>query len=229
MRSVKRVPKEAKGKINEKGGGNSSCWKTNCSFTITIVNTAKQQQTRLPSWMRQSPITKSSYCVSDILHMMHVVMNNVAPPMGQTAYYWKWSSKHYRWDVWIPLDMISIEPIITETLVVADQTSAVSVCRLVYWRSAAPVWEEQSPASLKCDCRAEYQKITRIWQRAFRRDLTWMLPSFYCFHDDRGRSQLWGHWCPDLLAVLLLLIDSFIWLESFIWIFQRVHLARTKV
>lgn len=115
------------------------------------------------------------------------------------------------------------------TLVVAHQTSAVSVCRLVYWRSAAPVWEEQSPASLKCDCRAEYQKITRIWQRAFRRDLTWMLPSFYCFHDDRGRSQLWGHWCPDLLAVLLLLIDSFIWLESFIWIFQRVHLARTKV
>lgn len=86
---------------------------------------------------------------------------------------------------------------------------------LVYWRSAAPVWEEQSPASLKCDCRTEYQKITRIWRRAFRRDLTWMLPSFYCFHDDRGRSQLWGHWCPDLLAVLLLLIDSFIWLESF--------------
>lgn len=96
------------------GGGNSSCWKTNCSFTITIVGTEKQQQTRLPSWMRQSPITKSSYCVSDILHMMHVVMNNVAPPMGQTVYYWKWSSKHYRWDVWIPLDMISIEPMITE-------------------------------------------------------------------------------------------------------------------
>lgn len=95
-------------------GGNSSRWKTNCSFTITIVSTEKQQQTRLPSWMRQSPITKSSYCVSDILHMMHVVMNNVAPPMGQTAYYWKRSSKHYRWDVWIPLDMISIEPMITE-------------------------------------------------------------------------------------------------------------------
>lgn len=106
------------------GGGNSSYWKTNCSFTITIVSTEKQQQTRLPSWMRQSPITKSSYCVSDILHMMHVVMNNVAPPMGQTAYYWKWSSKHYRWDVWIPLDMISIEPMITEvtweTLTAAD-------------------------------------------------------------------------------------------------------------
>lgn len=114
------------------------------------------------------------------------------------------------------------------TLVVADQTSAVSVYRLLYWRSAAPVWEEQSPASLKCDYITKYQKITRIWQRAFRQDLTWMLPSFSCFHDDHGRSQLRGHWCPDLLAVLLLLIVSFSGLGGFIWISQKVHLARTK-
>lgn len=114
------------------------------------------------------------------------------------------------------------------TLMAPDQTSAVSVYRLFYWRSAAPVWEEQSTTSLKCGRSTKYQKITRIWQWAFRQDLTWMLLSFNCFHDNHGRSQLWGRWCPDLLAALLLLILSSIWLVSFIWIFQKVHLAQTK-